>query len=97
MRRLTSQAGPCMALSVCLDGEDGLEQSLEGACYLLRKRSGFVASDTYAPEQRRKRDLYVFIAGSCFRRRFSGDVYDVGNGGAHPVYRYAASMWMEVS
>ncbi|TGY97291.1 type III-A CRISPR-associated RAMP protein Csm4 [Petralouisia muris] len=85
-----------MALSVCLPREEELEGALEQAGYLLLKRSGFVASETYAKEQLRKRDMYVMQAGSCFRKRFEGDIYDVSDGGSHPVYRYAKPMFLEV-
>ena len=50
----------------------------------------------YAEEYRRKRDLYVFAAGSCFKNEFEGDIYDVTNGGSHPVYRYAKPLFMGV-
>lgn len=94
--RLRGEKTPCMALSVCMAKPDELEAAVEGAQYALRKRSGFIASASYAPEPRRKRDFYVFGAGSCFAKRFAGDVFDVGGGGAHPVYRYAAPLWMEM-
>ena len=96
-RRLeVSESAASMALSVCLPQDGELEVALGQAHYLLVKRSGFVASETYAKEQQRKRDLYVMQAGSCFRTRFEGDVYDVSDGGSHPVYRYAKPLWMEV-
>lgn len=95
-RRLAGSSAPCMSLSVCMAHAEQLEQVLHDAHYLLAKRSGFVDSASYAPEQRRKRDFYAFAAGSCFAARFDGDVYDVSNGGAHPVYRYAAPLWMEM-
>lgn len=86
-----------MSLSAALPKDDELETVLEGAEYLLCKRSGFVASEKYAPEQMRKKDLYVFRAGSCFPARFCGDIYDVSDKcGRHPVYRYAKPMLMEV-
>ncbi len=85
-----------MALSVCMAEPDMLESILEDARYLLLKRSGFIASPDYAPELRRKRDFYSFCAGSCFKKRFAGDVYDVGGSGTHPVYRYVAALWMEM-
>ena len=69
---------------------------MEGARYLLLKRSGFIASASYAPELRRKQDFCAFCAGSCFEKRFKGDLFDVGGSGAHPVYRYAAALWMEL-
>lgn len=86
-----------MTLSVSLPMEDELSIAIEGASYLLQKRSGFIASETFAEEQRRKKDLYVFQSGSCFRTVFHGDIYDVSSGGAHPVYRYAKPFFMEVA
>ena len=86
-----------MALSVSLPKEEELESALKGAEYLLLKRSGFVSSEKYASEQMRKKDLYVFKAGSCFSERFHGDIYDVlDKCGRHPVYRYAKPILMEV-
>ena len=85
-----------MLLSSALPTSEEMEGALEGASYLLDKRSGFVASFTYAEEFRKKKDSYVFAAGSCFLHRFSGGVYDVSEGGGHPVYRYAIPMFMGV-
>lgn len=85
-----------MLLSTALPRETELTKALEGASYQLLKRSGFVASDQYASEWMKKKDIYVFQAGSCFRNPFEGDIYDVSNGGRHPVYRYAKSMFMGV-
>lgn len=97
LRRLEGNGTRYMSLSVSLPGGEELESVLDGAEYMLCKRSGFVASEKYAPEQMRKRDLYVFKAGSCFPIRFCGGIYDVsGKGGGHPVYRYAKPMLMEV-
>ena len=97
IKRLNSDGNRFMSLSVALPREEELETVLDKAEYLLCKRSGFVASDLYAPEQMRKKDLYVFQAGSCFSTRFCGDLYDVSDkGGIHPVYRYAKPMLMEV-
>lgn len=96
IRHLEKQSQRKLLLSTALPKEDELDHALEGACYLLGKRSGFVSSVTYADELLRKRDLYVFMAGSCFRNGFHGDIYDVSNGGRHPVYRYAKPLFMGV-
>ncbi len=85
-----------LLLSTALPKEEELTTVLDGASYQLIKRSGFVASTAYAPEIRKKRDLYVCSAGSCFRYRFKGDIYDVSDGGNHPVYRYAKPFFMGV-
>jgi CRISPR-associated protein Csm4 len=95
--RLERQGSTYEVLSVSLPKEEEMEQALGNAEYLLRKRSGFVASDTYAPNQLRKKDLYVLKAGSCVRQKYEGDIYDVSDKpGTHPVYRYAKPMFMEV-
>lgn len=85
-----------MTLSVALPREEEMELSIKNAHCLLGKRSGFVASDSYAEEYRKKRDLYVFTAGSCFEHLFEGDIYDVSIGGNHPVYRYAKPLFVGV-
>ena len=83
-------------LSVALPKEEELSVVLEGASYQLEKRTGFVASTGYADEWRKKKELYVFSAGSCFEKSFAGDIYDVSDGGNHPVYRYAKALFMGV-
>lgn len=93
---LRKKTGCSLLLSAALPTDQELEAALEGASYLLEKRSGFVASADFSEEQRKKRDLYVFSAGSCFRREFAGDVYDVAAGGSHPVYRCAKPLFMGV-
>lgn len=95
--RLVKSGKQYMTLSVSLPTDDELEEALIGAEYLLCKRSGFVASEQYAKEQRRKKDLYVLKAGACIRTLYAGDVYDMSDtNGSHPVYRYAKPMFMEV-
>ena len=64
--------------------------------YQLIKRSGFVNSMTYADTFRKKKDFYGFVAGSCFKIPYQGDIYDVSIYGKHPVYRYAIPIFMGV-
>lgn len=92
-----SKDGTCyMTLSLSLPKNDELESALDGASYQLLRRSGFVSSDNYSDKYLRKKDLYVFAPGACFRQKFHGDVYDVSSGGKHPVYRYAKPLFLEV-
>ena len=95
-RHLKKDADRIILLSVGLPRDGELENALEGASYQLIRRSGFISSDTYAEELRKKKDLYVFAAGSCFEHRFEGDIYDVSDNGSHPVYRYAKPLFMGV-
>lgn len=98
VKRLKSaEPGQSMSLSVCLPNDDEIERAMEGASYRLVRRGGFVASTDYADTLLRKKDLFVFQAGSCFEKRFSGSIIDVSIGGKHPVYRYAKPLFMEVS
>ena len=95
--RFSKHGEKYMTLSLSLPREDELGAALDGAEYILVKRSGFVDSDNYAQTQRRKRDLYVLKTGACLKTKFQGDVYDVADGrGNHPVYRYAKPMFLEV-
>lgn len=96
-KRLTGTGRKYMTLSVSLPRDEELEQVLEKSEYLLVKRSGFVQSTSYAKEQMRKRDLYVFKTGSCVHVKYKGDIYDVSDTvGSHAVFRYAKPMFMEV-
>ncbi|NLJ57404.1 MAG: type III-A CRISPR-associated RAMP protein Csm4 [Tissierellia bacterium] len=85
-----------MTLSICLPHEDEIEAALVGAYYLLNKRSGFVSSLTYSDTSLKKKDFYAFKSGSCFTKKFNGDIYDLSYKGNHPVYRYAKAMFMGV-
>ena len=96
IKRLQGEYKWYMSLSISLPQDNELEKSMEGATYHLIKRSGFVASEYYAKEQRKKRDLYCFLSGSCFVMKYKGDMIDVSNGGGHPVYRYMIPMWIGV-
>lgn len=95
-KRIQQKASRYMLLSTALPEEKELPEVLENADYQLLRRGGFVASEMYADQQMRKRDLYVFAAGSCFGKTFDGKVYDVSSGGRHPVYRYAKGFFMGV-
>jgi CRISPR type III-A-associated RAMP protein Csm4 len=78
--------------------ESELEAVIPTANYSLVKRSGFVASSGYSDTWQRKNDLVMFQSGSCFDRRFEGDVYDVSdNTGTHPVFRAGKPMFMRIS
>ena len=85
-------ASKYMSLSVSLPAEDELDQVISTAHYMTVKRSGWVSSTSYADTMRKKRDIYMLAAGSVFSERFRGDIFDVSDGGRHPVYRYGKPM-----
>lgn len=96
MRAFEGEHDRYVSLSVCMAKNDELESVLENAGYVMLKRSGFISSETYAETFQKKSDFYCFAAGSCFEKRFEGDVFDVSQGGAHPVWRYAKPLFMGV-
>lgn len=85
-----------ISLSVCMADENELESITDGAEYSIVKRSGFVNSVSYSNTFRKRKELYCFAAGSSFRKKFSGDVFDLSDGGTHPVYRYAKPLFLGV-
>lgn len=95
--RLTASFDKYVALSCSLPDENELENAVSNGGYLLTKRSGFVSSETYSNENRKKKDVYLFQSGACFDNKFSGCIIDVSTGGEHPVYRYARPMFMGVN
>ena len=97
LARLENPSDKYVSISCCLPKDDEMENALKDSSYLLIKRSGFVASDNYSSENRKKRDLYVLRSGSCFNNKFEGSIVDVSDGGAHPVYRYARPFFVGVS
>ena len=84
-----------MLMSTALPDDESLDGALAGANYLLEKRSGFTAPEE-GTESLKKKDLYVFRAGSCFAAPFEGTIRDVSKGTPHPVYRYAKAMFWEM-
>lgn len=83
-------------LSTALPVDEDMPAAVDGARFLLEKRSGFVASPAYAEEWRRKQDVFAFKSGSCFTHKWRGQVRDVSNGGHHSVYRYLMPIFMGV-
>lgn len=83
-------------LSSAMAAEDKLSEILDGARYMLEKRSGFVYSDTYADTNCKKNDIFLFKAGSVFKNTFTGILADVSVVGNHPVYRYAKPVFVGV-
>lgn len=95
--RLNKKGNQYMTLSISLPKDDEMELALADSKYVLVKRSGFVASDSYADTNMRKRDIYLLKSGAFIKNTYEGDIYDVSDGGNHPVYKYAKPLFMEVS
>lgn len=85
-----------MLLSGSMADDDELNYVLTESSYLLKKRGGFVASESFSSRPMKKKDSFFFQAGSVFSHTFSGILRDVSSGGNHPVYRYGKPVFMEV-
>ena len=96
-RWFESDGNILMLISTSLPKNDELEAAMTDARYRVVRRSGFVQSSTYADEQLKKKELFMFLPGSCFESRFSGDIYDVSIQGRHPVYRYGKPMFISLT
>lgn len=83
-------------LATSLPKDEELETSMEGASYSLMRRGGFIQSVSYSNEPLKKKTQLFFLSGSVFCNLFEGDVYDVGCGGKHAVYRYSKPVFLGV-
>lgn len=86
-----------MTLSACLPADDELEAALDGAEYQMIRRGGFISDPMNGSAPQKKRAQAVFQAGSTFRRRFQGQLSEVGASAGHAVYRYNRPLWVGVS
>lgn len=95
-QKLPERDGDLMLLSTSLPRREECREVLQDSSYLMQKRSGFIQSDSFERELVKKSDMFFLQAGSCVKKYFTGDVYDVGKSGAHPVWRYGKPIFMEV-
>lgn len=96
-RAVTGTETKAVLLTTSLPRDEELDRALDGSGYQLVRRSGFVASDTYAESPRKKETQHYLAAGSVVQNRFSGDVYEIGTYGNHPVYRYSKPLFLGVN
>ena len=93
---LCCEKGVSVLISTAFPKAEELESSLCGAEYTVIKRGGFVGSYNEYLNSIRKRDAFMFEAGSCFKNRFTGAIINVSRNEAQPVYRSAAATWIGV-
>lgn len=96
LQGLKEQANHYLLLTTSLPGEEELDEVLEDAYFQLTRRGGFVQSEKYAEEGRKKQTQYFLSSGSVLKRPFQGKLYDVGGEGKHPVYRYSCPVMLGV-
>lgn len=96
-RALNEESSRYLLVTASLPREEEMEDTLSDASFALIRRGGFVSSDTYAETARKKRTQYFLASGSVLTHRFDGDLYEVGCGGAHKVYRYGRPVLLGVN
>lgn len=92
-----TEAARQLLLSAGLPSDEELVELLPDSEYMLIRRAGFIQSDSYAPEGRRKATQLFLSAGSVLPRRFRAKLYEVGRAGGHPVYRLSAPLFLGVT
>ena len=86
-----------MLLTTALPQESECAAALDGAFYTLRRRGGFIQSADFSENAQKKQTQYYLSAGSIFRNRFEGGLYEVSLcRGTHPVFRYSYPLFMGV-
>lgn len=86
-----------LLLTSCLPDNGELDEVMADASFQLVRRGGFVQSESYAHEPRKKETQYFLAAGSVIHTRFNGTVFEVGNSNCHPVLRYSKPVLLGVS
>ena len=89
-----NQSSRSLLLTTSLPRSEELESALAEASFQLVRRAGFIASNDAAAAK--KQTQYYLSAGSVVKNRFTGDIYDVGQGAKHPVWRYAKPIFLGV-
>ena len=93
---LHTDADRNLLLTSCLPAERELDAVIPSASYQLVRRGGFVQSDSYAAAPQKKQTQYFLSSGAVVGKRFSGGLFDVGQHGNHPVYRYSRPSFLGV-
>ena len=85
-----------MSLSVAIPAPLEMAGIMDSANIRVVKRSGWVTPASDAEFVRKRRDVYMFAAGSVFGKPFRGCMFDLQEGEGHPVLRYGYPMLVGV-
>lgn len=86
-----------MLLGTALPTEEEMDEALQDGWYATIRRGGFVRSETYAPQALKKKTIYMLSPGSSLTTRFTGGLFNLADGGAHPVWRCGKTLFMGVN
>jgi len=91
-----TEANYQMLLGTALPYDKELDTALDSGWYGVVRRGGFIRSDTYSEVPLKKRTMYMLAPGSCLKSRFEGGIFDLSDGGAHPVWRCGKTLFAGV-
>lgn len=92
---LSREASTYMTLNVSLPEDSELDKAVESGYYGILRRGGFVQSESIADK---KKEIYAFAPGSCFKEKYKGFIADVAlEGAGHSVYRMLKPMFVGVN
>lgn len=83
-----------ISLTTSLPLDEELGSALDGAAYGVCRRGGFVLSEHFSDGAVKKKTQYFLSAGSVFKHRYSGGLYEAAAGGNHPVFRYGRPIFL---
>ena len=86
-KMLNSHSEYYLTLSAFYPNKEEISKLKEGY-YSIIQRQGFVQSNTYSTKPLKKLPSCMINAGSCFKNKFNGTIFDVSLNGSHSVYRY---------
>lgn len=96
LQALERGTAPYLLLTSSLPTGEEMDAALEGAAFQLARRGGF-ASTEWVETPVKKQTQYFLTAGSVLQHTYQGELYDVGIGVPHPVYRYSKPLFMGVT
>ncbi len=94
---LSERHNTYMSLNLSLAKDDELDRAVEDGYFILVRRGGFVESEKYSNRSLKKKLIYAFGEGSCFKYAYKGCIADVSQGGRHPVYRFLKPFFLGVN
>lgn len=94
--KCNKNANKYMTLSISLPQDEEMNEVLDGATYALIRKGGFVDTTYENINKIKKKDIYLFKCGSCFSKKYEGDVYNISFDENNKIYKYAKPLWIGV-
>lgn len=89
-------ANKYMTLSISLPQDEEMKETLDDATYTLIRKGGFVDTTYENINKIKKKEIYLFKSGSCFKKKYEGGVYNISFDENNKIYKYAKPLWIGV-